>query len=156
MIRELLIPILDKIPELIAEHKPERAESLAYRIKNEALMLEHTSSKMLTGWGGFGRNFVYDYDGAPISVPDGQWIITLSMYGWLGYISIFGLLSASIIKLRGSITRNASDFAYPAAIALILTANMIDLIPNSSFSALTMLMSGSLLGFIANKKQSRD
>ena len=39
---------------------PERARSLAFRFDNEAQLLAHANERPLFGWGGWGRNRLYD------------------------------------------------------------------------------------------------
>ena len=150
LIRDAATPALDKFALLIEAKNPDRAQSLSYRFNMEAMILEQSNLKALTGWGGFGRNFVHDMYGNSISVPDGYWILLFSMFGWLGYISIYGLLTFTIFKLRQHVKKqkDKNEQPYAIGIAMVLTATMIDVIPNSSFSNMTMLLAGSLAGSI--------
>ena len=67
----------------------ERADSLAFRFRNEDILLARANEKPLSGWGGFGRNRVRDPEtGRDISTTDGMWIITIGTWGWPGYISL--------------------------------------------------------------------
>jgi hypothetical protein len=125
---------------------PARAESLGYRIDNEDLLLAHAAERPLLGWGGWGRNRVYDeFTGEDVSVTDGRWIIVVGVYGWLGYVAEFGLLALPLILAA---RRRALALASPASLALglILAANLIDLIPNASLTPITWLIAGALAG----------
>ena len=63
-------------------------------------MLAHAAEKPLFGWGGYGRNHVYDMaTGRMLTIADGAWIISLGIYGWVGYIAEFGLLALPLVKL---------------------------------------------------------
>jgi len=101
----------------------------------------------MLGWGAWGRNRVYDrYTGRDISLTDGRWIIQYGTFGWLGYLSLFGLLTLAAFRAA----RSLSDQITPANIAvgglsLLLATNMIDLLPNSSLSPITFLIAGSML-----------
>ncbi|BCD97452.1 hypothetical protein [Marinagarivorans cellulosilyticus] len=150
LIRDSATPALDKISALIEAKNPDRAQSFSYRLNMETMILDHANSKALTGWGSFGRNFVRDMNGNPISVPDGHWVLLLSTFGWLGYISIYGLLTFTVLKLRQHVKKQKdnSEHTYAIGLAMVLTATMIDVIPNSSFSNMTMLLAGSLAGSI--------
>ncbi len=52
-----------------------RMASLDFRFRNEDALLEHANDRPLFGWGGWGRNMVYDEKGRNASVTDGKWVI---------------------------------------------------------------------------------
>lgn len=144
-----LIP-LDSILEIAGRLNPERAESLAYRFDNEERLLARALERPVFGWGGYARNQILDpITGDILSVPDGDWIIVLGIYGWLGYIAEFGLLALPLMMLgRLALDRRASVVPVEVAgVALILAANMVDLLPNATVVSLTWLMAGALLGY---------
>jgi hypothetical protein len=127
----------------------ERAGSLAFRVDNEDVLLDHANRRPVFGWSGWGRGRVYDAEtGQDISVTDGRWIITVGIYGWFGYLAEFGLLTVPLIlvvaRLRSSSA--ATPNPYTTGLALVLTINLIDLIPNSWLTPLTWLIAGALLG----------
>ena len=124
----------------------ERAASLAYRFRNEDILLAHANEKPLAGWGGYGRNRVRDAEtGRDISTTDGMWIITIGTWGWVGYISQFGLLILPTIFLAAR--RRELEISYATAgLALMLAANLLDMIPNATLTPLTWLIGGALAG----------
>lgn len=132
---------------------PERAASLAYRFENETQLMERASQKPFLGWGGWGRNLVFDPEsGQILTIPDGRWIIVFGTYGWLGYIAEFGLLSLPVFligreALRSS-GRNLSHLA--AGLTLILSLNLLDMLLNAALTPITWLMAGALLGYSEN------
>jgi len=131
----------------------DRAQSLEYRFTNEDRILEHVSNKPLFGWGGWGRFMVYDHaTGESRSIVDGQWIITIGHYGWLGFIAMFGLMALPIFALWWH-ARKPEAPPIPiavSALALILAVNMVDMLPNATLIPFTWLMAGALLGYAEN------
>lgn len=155
-----LVP-LDAILAFAENVSPARAESLAYRIGNEEQLLAHAAERPFFGWGGYGRNLILDpVSGRILTIPDGEWIITLGKYGWLGYVAEFGLVALPLILLaRESLAlRGGMISLHAAGIALMLAANMVDLLPNGTLVSLTWLMAGALLGhaeLLRNERISR-
>lgn len=127
----------------------DRARSLEYRFINEDELLEHTSHRILTGWGRYGRSRVYDPDsGNDISVTDGRWIITLGQYGIVGFIAEFGLLTIGIFRVQRVLDGpiGLRDGLCLAALSLMVALNVLDLLPNATLTPLTFLLAGSLVG----------
>lgn len=133
-----------------------RAASLGYRFSNEDILLAHANEKPLAGWGGYGRNRVRDAEtGRDISTTDGMWIITIGTWGWVGYISQFGLLVLPTIFLAAR--RRELDISYATAgLALMLAANLLDMIPNATLTPLTWLIGGALAGRYALVSTSKS
>jgi len=143
-----LVPV-DQMLELAAKVQEERAASLGTRLENEARLLEHASQKPVFGWGGYGRNELYDPEtGRNITITDGHWIITIGIYGWTGFIAVFGLLTLPLVHLWRQ-ARRSPDTVSPLAggAALILAVAMVDLLPNASINPMTWLLAGMLLGY---------
>lgn len=143
-----LIPTGDLVAFLEARN-PERAQSLWFRFYNEDMLLERAAERPVFGWGGWGRNQVFDQQtGEAISVTDGQWIITIGTYGWIGYIAMFGLLCLPLIALWWRYRQVPNDQIAPqvGVLAVMLGAMLIDLLPNATMVSLTWLIAGALLG----------
>jgi hypothetical protein len=143
-----LIPV-DTMLAIAYDISPERAYSLQFRFDNEEKLLARAAEKPLFGWGGYGRNLIMDpVTGRAITIADGAWIIVLGIYGWLGYIAEYGLLSLPLILLgrEALVQRSAAFSPYVAGMALILAVNMIDMLPNATLIPLTWMMAGALLG----------
>jgi hypothetical protein len=144
-----LIPV-DEIVALAGEVSPERAASLQFRIDNENALLARAQEKPWFGWGGYGRNLILDpVTGQARTIADGAWIIALGTYGWLGYLVEYGLLSLPLILLaREALAgRQAALSPFAAGLALMLAANMIDMLPNATLIPFTWAMAGALLGY---------
>ncbi|MCW1920792.1 hypothetical protein NX862_18695 [Rhodobacter sp. KR11] len=139
-------PLLSAVESL----SPDRASSFAYRLRNEDMLLDHANEKPLSGWGGYGRNRVYDAEtGADKAETDGAWVIVMGVKGWLGYLATYGLLGGPIIALglaRGLSPPGKSLNPEAAALGLILVANLVDMIPNATMTPLTWLIAGALAG----------
>lgn len=142
-----LVP-LDRILDFATSFSPDRAYSLQFRIENEEMLLDRAQERPWFGWGGYGRNFLRDpVTGEMANIADGAWIIVLGMNGWLGYIAEFGLTALPLLALaREVLARGAVISRTTAALALILAANMVDLLPNATHIPFTWLMAGALLG----------
>lgn len=146
----LLYPALrgfDAIPvqsfaNQVANYSGERSGSFQFRVDNENQLLARANQRPLFGWGGFGRNRVFDEEsGRDLSVTDGIWVIIVGSGGWISYIATFGLLCLPIIVLaikRRRITIEGS------ALSVVLVVNLVDLIPNSSLSPMTWVLAGSI------------
>ena len=166
----LLYPLLrfaDVIPtttmiEAASVVSEERAGSLKTRFDNEDQLLERASHRLLFGWGRWGRSRIYVEDsGQDLSITDGHWIIVIGQFGLFGFLAEFGLLilpifrAASALRFTGSLDERVNL----AALALILTINIVDLLPNAGLIPWTWLLAGSLLGraeALRNMKRTRE
>ncbi len=151
MLRGADIVPVDAMVEQAAARSAERAESLEYRFHNEDVLLAKARERPWFGWGIWGRNLIYDVDtGKSTSVTDGTWIIIIGIFGWAGYIAQFGLLTFALLVLPFRLKRAPPGAAavWAGPMALILGANMIDLLPNSSLTPITWLMAGAMLGYV--------
>jgi hypothetical protein len=135
----------------------ERAASLEFRFDNEAVLLERAREKPVFGWGTWGRNHILDpVSGAILTVTDGRWIITIGVFGWVGFLAEFGLLAwpLMVLALRSrGVARDDDLSPWLGPMALILAFNLFDLLPNATITTLTFLISGMLLGHIEGGMQ---
>ena len=140
-----LVPVeaLTSFAETIS---PARARSLSFRFENEDILLEKANQRPAFGWGGWGRARVYDKDtGRDLSITDGRWVITIGRSGWAGYLGEFGLLTIPIIAM--ALRRRKYEISLATSgLAVVLAANLFDLIPNSPLTPVTWLMAGALVG----------
>lgn len=148
-----MIPI-DRIMTFAADVDPARAQSLKYRVDNEEILLKKANERPLFGWGGWGRNRVYDEFGQDISTTDGKWIIELGKGGWLRYISVFSLMAWGLLGL--AIQRKAKIPSASIILVIAMTANLIDMLPNSGVSPITWMIAGALFGRTEREAQSLD
>ena len=131
---------------------PERGRSLEFRMMNEEALLERALERPLFGWGGWGRPLFYDpYNGKLASVPDGQWVIWIGARGIFGYMAQFLLLLTPIFAMLrampgGRHPPGERDLVLLGTLSLMLSMNLLDLIPNATLTPLTWLTAGALLG----------
>lgn len=140
-----LVPI-QNIISVARNIDEKRARSLEFRINNENLLLEHANKKPIFGWGGRGRNLIYENEGRKAIVVDGYWIIVIGQHGWFGYIAHFGLLGVPILLLYRRTRRGFDVDRVTSGLSLILAVNMIELLPNATLMPWTWLLAGAILG----------
>ncbi|SHF71318.1 hypothetical protein SAMN05444273_11054 [Litoreibacter ascidiaceicola] len=126
---------------------PERAGSLSFRFFNEDILLEKAQERPLFGWGGFGRNLLYDEAGFDAAVTDGYWVYSVGIGGWVRFASEFGLLCLPAIFAFLKIRKDQYGLE-TSVLLLILSANLIDLIPNATITPITWLLAGAVWGRI--------
>ncbi|MFP4404950.1 hypothetical protein [Rhodosalinus sp.] len=132
-----------------------RARSLEFRFDNEELLLDRLEQKPLFGWGTWGRNHVHNEEGRMITIADGRWIITMGVYGWVGFLAEFWLITLPIFMIwRESLRKDDPVPPYAGPLALLLAVNLFDMIPNATLTPLTWLVAGALWGF-AEERQAR-
>ena len=152
-----MIPVA-KIAEISADFSSDRASSFLTRIENEEMLLTKAAQKPFFGWGTWGRERIYqthwtgkfDID---VTISDGLWVIIISVFGWGGYISTFGLLAYPTVRAfrRG---RQFEKFPSYVVLMAVLVINLMDLLPNSSLTPITWFIAGILAGFMppSNKR----
>lgn len=152
-----LIPV-DRIIATAFQFSPDRAWSFQFRVMNEERLLDWAQLKPFFGWGGYGRNLLYDPEsGITLTIVDGAWILVLGVYGWAGYIAQFGLLVLPLVLMGREMLAPQREAPSPflAAICLILAANLLDLLPNGTLVPLTWLMAGAVLGQAERMRRMR-
>lgn len=149
------IPV-DAAYEAAKSISEERAASLKFRLDNEDRLLAHANEKPIAGWGSWGRNSLYDpQTGRMTTITDGIWLIFIGVYGWLGYIGRFGLLTAPILffALRRGIS--GPSLITPGVI-MVLAATLVDLLPNAGLVNYVWLMAGAIAGFVLWQRKEGD
>jgi hypothetical protein len=133
-----------------------REASLQTRFRNEDALLDKASQRPVFGWGSWGRNRLYDPEtGKDAGVTDGYWIITVSSFGWAGFLAKFGLLGLPVLAaLRRHRRTGEEPDPVVSGICLIAAINMVELLPNSTLPPWTWLIAGALLGY-AEKKETQ-
>lgn len=144
----------DAFVDFVQTIEQERADSLRFRIANEDLLLERANLKPLAGWGTWGRNLIYDPEtGELASTIDGIWVALIGMFGWIGYIGRFGLLTAPILFF--ALRRSAVGASFlPVGTIIALCAALIDLVPNSSLVGYVWLMAGAVAGQVVWRRET--
>ena len=152
----------DEIVHWISDNiNPDRAESLGFRFDNEEILAEHARDRMIFGWGGWGRNRVYDYNWAgelvDISVTDSLWIIAFGFRGVVGLASLTAslLLPVTVLCFRYPANLWFNPKVAPAvSMAVTVVLFMFDSVLNSMFNPIFPLISGGISGLVLSPRES--
>lgn len=151
-----LVPVRPLVEQVQTINK-ERAQSLEFRLDNEDALIEHAYERPLFGWGSWGRHLTFDeVTGKQLTVADGRWIITLGVYGYIGYLAEFGLLALAVLRIwrRAGVEGFLSPYSGP--LALILAVNMFDMLPNATLTPVTWMIAGALTGYAERSAVRRE
>lgn len=131
-----------------ANIEEDRAQSLEFRIANENMLAKKALEHPWFGWGGWGRNHVYDVEtGKDLTTPDGLWIIVLGDRGFIGLLGLGGLLLLPIVRFAFLSSPSKSfQWAAASASAYVLALWVIDCLPNAMPLPIYFLMAGGLIG----------
>lgn len=141
------IPV-DAVHDLALSISEDRASSLKFRLDNEDALLARANEKPLAGWGGWARNSIFDpATGRMTSITDGIWLIFIGIYGWLGYIGRFGLLTLPILYFAMRQRSYGPSLITPGLI-LVLSTTLVDLLPNAGLVGYVWLMAGAIAGYL--------
>ncbi|MEC9374010.1 MAG: hypothetical protein VYC34_09205, partial [Planctomycetota bacterium] len=131
---------------------PDRAESLQVRLDNEDELAAKAKQRVLLGWGGWGRNRVYDEWGRDQSLTDGMWIIAFGINGLVGLVAWTAVvLGASARFLRRMPARywTLPPVGAAASLATVLGLYAIYNLFNAVENPIFPLMIGALAGLQA-------
>jgi hypothetical protein len=133
------------IVQTAAAVSADRAQSLEFRFDNEDVLLRHAMQRPWFGWGTFGRHHVYGWGGKQESVTDGQWIITLGTFGYVGHSLYFLFLFMPLLRFLRHYKRMPSRArGLCGMLALLLSIFELDLLPNAFSDYLVMVYAGML------------
>jgi hypothetical protein len=136
----------------------DRASSLQFRFDNEDALLAKAAERPVFGWGGWGRNKVYDPETSQdTSVTDGAWIIELGQFGLLGFLSSFLLLLVPIVLVfrRSALLQAGAPRAIVMCLTFVLLVRTVDQIPNGFTTPYTPFLAGALMPFTRLRKPAR-
>jgi hypothetical protein len=130
---------------------PDRAASLQVRFENEDLLIEHVHKRLWFGWGGNGRNRLYDSEGNNAVITDGHWIILLSVGGVTMLYCLFGVMLMSVFSAMRVLRKvpDRGDQQLLAGLALVAACYVFDLLPNGMFNQAPLFYAGSLTSLVA-------
>lgn len=125
----------------------DRAESLAFRIRNENLLIEKALQRGWFGWGGWQRSFIFNERGVATSVPDGLWIVALGQNGLTGLATLTLTLVLPqflfIFMFPPKLWRDPRVAAV-APLPLLLGVFMVDNLFNDMFNPTMLLSAGGI------------
>ena len=139
---------------------PERAQSLAYRFHNEILLAEHARDQLVFGWGGWGRNRLYEENWhgifEDIAITDSLWILAFGINGLVGLISLISSMMLPVINFCFISYPVKTWFKPKVASAAVLAVSLLlfvfDSLLNDMFNPVFPLISGGLSGLIFNQR----
>ncbi|HEX2676951.1 MAG TPA: hypothetical protein VHM19_09935 [Polyangiales bacterium] len=139
----------DTLVRLAAKYTSEdRAGSLQFRFDNEDVLLLKGAERPWFGWGGFGRERMYDpITGKDLTVQDGQWVIVYGQLGICGFLLFYGVMLTPGILLAFRMNRipKHSDRALLAGFAFITSLCAVNSLPNMYLPVLPFFLSGGLV-----------
>ena len=156
LLRNAAVLPLDAIVEYAESWSADRAQSLGFRFENEELLVEHAREKFLFGWGGWGRHLLYrPEDAVAYTIPDGRWIVDISIFGIAGFVTEFGVLAMSVLMVSYRMRRapQTTDITGAGTLALIMGVTMFDMLINSPIVPYVWMTAGALVGAAERMKQ---
>ena len=136
----------------------DRMGSLVFRFDNEEILVDKARQRPLFGWGGWGRNRVYDEEGNDISVTDSLWIIAYGINGLVGMMSLYWsfLLPMLAFTYRyPARTWNKPQVAPASLITVVLLLFIVDTLLNAMLNPVFSVACGGLAGLVVNDAQWR-
>lgn len=145
------------IIERIEEVSPDRAQSLDTRFRNEDSLYDRAEERLWFGWGGFGRNRIFDDWGKDVSITDGEWILRIGGRGVVGFVACFAFLMVPIVMAWRKIKKIPSpeDRKIVDSLSLLVALNAVDLLPNALFTQMPFLLAGALAGLVQGMSEPK-
>ncbi len=136
-----------------------RADSLKTRLDNEDRLIAKAKEQWLFGWGGWGRNRVYNDRGRDITITDGLWIIVFGVNGMVGLSAWYAVFlggPCAVALFSPSRWRSLAppDAANLAGLSTICSLSALDSLPNAMVLPIFTVTVGALVT-IANRKAPR-
>jgi hypothetical protein len=136
----------------------ERVASLQFRFDNEEMLLTKALQRPFLGWGGWGRNRVYDESGKDISYTDGLWIIEIGAHGIVGLAGLYLFLLLPSIVCGGfrSYREEPLDRATKlrlGTLCVVTAICAIDTIPNAMQSSVFTMILGAITTSLLNTRR---
>jgi len=128
----------------------DRAESLQFRLDNEDLLADRARQQVWLGWGGWGRNRVFDEHGKDLTVTDGLWIIIFGTQGVLGLSTFYAmqLIAPTGCLVSGRFRKNAPTIG----LALGCLISNVDTLPNAMTIPIFQVILGALVTVSLSKR----
>lgn len=135
----------------------DRANSLRFRLDNENILIDRAMERPVFGWGTWGRNQIYNgRTGEIMTTTDGRWIITIGVYGWVGFLAEFGLLLLPIFLVWWRVSGGTKEVPpWIGGTVIILAINVVDMVPNATLTPMSWLFAGALLGYCEQVQGAR-
>lgn len=143
------------IVDVVSKIDEDRAGSIQFRFDNEHLLTEKAMERPMLGWGGWGRNRVYDENDNDITVTDGFWVITLGQTGIIGLTAAFMTMLLPVfwlLRRHDAETLVSYEYAAATGLATVLCMYAMDCLPNAMLSPIYVMAAGGLTGLLVTEK----
>jgi len=126
----------------------DRAQSLEFRLDNEDILMAKAMQQPVFGWGGWGRNRVFNDEGRDITVTDGMWIIVLGVNGVVGLAAFYGTILGGAVVWVWRMKRELWGPENAAGVALMCVTAVyaIDCVPNAMLNPVFLLVGAAMVG----------
>ncbi|HTU63559.1 MAG TPA: hypothetical protein VMF89_34085 [Polyangiales bacterium] len=125
----------------------DRVQSLQFRFDNEDLLILKGVERWVFGWGGFGRERVYDEEtGKDLVIQDGAWIAQFGTHGTLGFLCYFAVLILPLWQAARGLkrVRSQTDRTLLGGLAFIVTVCCVNTLPNMALPNLQFVFAAAL------------
>jgi len=129
----------------------ERAQSLEFRLDNEDMLIVKALHRSFFGWGGWGRNHIYDESHRNLTITDGMWIIALGTNGCLGLVSMATamLLPAVLFLKRFPVEQwDDASLAPAVVIGMFVDLYLLDGLFNAMLNIIYIIAAGGLVNIV--------
>ena len=150
--------IISSLEDIVPQ---ERLASLEFRFNNEELLVDKAREKIVFGWGGWGRNKVYDYNWddelVDITVTDSLWIIAFGEKGLIGLSSLF---LSFFLPVIGFVKRYPTacwlnrKVAPAAVLAVVVMLYTLDCLFNAMINPNFILACGGIAGLVMQESKT--
>ena len=133
--------------DAIAVVSPARAESLQARLYHDQRLKNRALERPIFGWGGWGRQRVYNELGVDTSVTDGFWVIVIGQNGFVGLIAWISVMAGPglLAVWRSRISVLASPRVLPVTFMILLVSILtVDLMLNAFIGPSLIMMTGAI------------
>jgi len=154
-----ILPVDDIVEFFSNAVDEQRAGSLAFRLETEEAVLDRAAQKLVFGWGEYARGFIWSEEtGKMTSIVDGLWVIEVTTWGLVGFVSLFGLLLYPVYQAWRLLPKISlrEERTLLSALALLVAFYVFDLVPNSSIACDLTMVCGALHSLVpATLKRQR-
>jgi len=135
----------------------QRAQSLEFRLDNEDLLIAKALHRPIFGWGGWGRNHIYDGH-TNLTITDGMWIIAFGTHGFLGLVSMATamLLPAVLFLKRFPVEQwDDASLAPAVVIGVFVDLYLLDGLVNGMHNIIYIIGAGGLINLVPARTRPR-
>lgn len=128
----------------------ERAQSLAFRIENEEMIVNKAKLRPIFGWADWGRWRIYNDDGEDITISDSLWAIIFGRNGYVGLFSLYIVLMSPLVIMifKQSANKWFNNNNYPYSLmALLCALYAMDCLMNAMINPFFALCAGAVMNY---------